>query len=544
MQKIFVGVDVGTGSARAGVFDATGRLLASAKRAITIWHDKGNVVEQSSEQIWSAVCDSVREAITKAGVDTDNVAGLGFDATCSLVAVRDDGSPVAVGPSGDPNRNIMVWMDHRAAGEAAEINKGNHAVLRYVGGRISPEMETPKLLWLKRNLPNSFAAADHFVDLADYLTWRATGSLSRSVCTVTCKWTYLAHEKRWDAQYFEEIGLGELAAEGFARIGTEIVNPGAPLGNGLSETAAKDLGLNAGTAVGAALIDAHAGGVGTLGAMGQGVGSDFGSRLGYIFGTSACSMASSEQPVFVDGVWGPYFSAMVPGLWLNEGGQSAAGAAIDHLVTMHPASEQAREQANEAGLSLVAWLDRQASATCPDLASAVELAKSIHVVPEFLGNRSPYADPDSRAVIAGLGLEIDVSDLISLYIAGLCGIGYGLKQLLVKLSADGIPIDLIVASGGAAQSDLVKQLLADTTGIPVAIVDTDEPVLLGAAMLAAVAFGQYGTLPEAMKAMSNLSQVFSPAGGKIETLHDRRYKAFEILQTADREVRSAMTVEE
>jgi D-ribulokinase len=113
-----------------------------------------------------------------------------------------------VSPSGDANRNVIVWMDHRAAGEADEINAGRHDVLRYVGGVISPEMETPKLLWLKRNLPQSFAAAAHFFDLADYLTWRATGSLARSMCTVTCKWTYLAHEQRWDAAYFRAIGLG------------------------------------------------------------------------------------------------------------------------------------------------------------------------------------------------------------------------------------------------------------------------------------------------------------------------------------------------
>jgi D-ribulokinase len=538
MAHYFIGVDVGTGSARAGVFDKNGGLLASAKRPITIWHETGSIVEQSAEQIWKAVCDGVREAVVTAGISPSAVAGLGFDATCSLVVVKSDGAPVAVGPSGDANRNIIVWMDHRAAGEAAEINAGNHEVLRYVGGRISPEMETPKLLWLKRNLPASFAAARHFFDLADYLTWRATGSLSRSVCTVTCKWTYLAHEKRWDTRYFEDIGLEELASEGFSRIGTDIVDPGTALANGLTENAATDLGLPVGTPVGAALIDAHAGGVGTLGGTDASGHSDVRNRLAYIFGTSACSMASSDNPVFVGGVWGPYYSAMIPGLWLNEGGQSAAGAAIDHLVTMHPASAEARAKADAAGLSLVAWLDRQATEMCPNLTRAVELAKSVHVVPEFLGNRSPHADPDARAVIAGIGLEADIPDLISLYIAGLCGIGYGLKQLLKKLSQDGIALNLIVASGGAAQSNLVRQLLADTTNVPVAIADTEEPVLLGSAMLGAVAAGQYQTVSQAMKAMSNISIGFSPTGGAIEILHRHRYAAFEILQSAERKTRA------
>ncbi len=80
------------------------------------------------------------------------------------------------------------------------------------------------------------------------------------------------------------------------------------------------------------LIDAHAGGIGSVGVEGSGGAT---TNLAYVFGTSSCTMTSTEEPVFVPGVWGPYYSAMVPGLWLNEGGQSAAGAAIDTLLTFH-----------------------------------------------------------------------------------------------------------------------------------------------------------------------------------------------------------------
>ena len=536
VDAAFVGVDVGTGSARAGVFDDTGRLIATARRPIEIWREAGDVVEQSSDQIWRAVCESVREAVASTGLAAGAIGGIGFDATCSLVAVSPGGAPVAVGPSGDPARNIIVWMDHRAAREAAEINAGGHDVLRYVGGRISPEMETPKLLWLKRHMPASFAAAGHFFDLADYLTWHATGSLARSTCTVTCKWTYLAHERRWDARYFEDIGLGELSAEGFGRIGTRIVEPGTALGDGLTAEAAGEFGLAPGTPVAASLIDAHAGGVGTLGGA-IGDEADVESRLAYIFGTSACSMASTKRPTFVEGVWGPYYSAMVPGLWLNEGGQSAAGAAIDHLVTMHPAQSEARAKAEAEGLSLLAWLDRQAVAASRDLSEAGRLAGGRHVVPEFLGNRSPFADPDARAVIAGVGLETGVGDLVGLYVAGLCGIGYGLRQLLDRLSENGIGIDTVVASGGAAQSDLVRQLLADSTNRPVAVASTGEPVLLGAAMLAAAAAGRFPDLRSAMASMSSMATVYRPGGSAIEAYHRQRYAGFASLQTVAREIR-------
>ena len=536
-QKAFVGVDVGTGSARAGVFDVSGNLLAIAKRNITMWHEAGDVVEQSSDQIWQAVCESVREAVAVSSVSPTRIAGIGFDATCSLVVVKKDGAPLTVSPSGDPKRNIIVWMDHRSAREAEEINAGKHDVLRYVGGRISPEMETPKLLWLKRNLPKSFDSADYFFDLPDFLTWRASGALDRSICTVTCKWTYLAHEKRWDENYFMNIGLAELANEGFASIGTSIVAPGTALAKGLTTQAASDLGLPKGTAVGASLIDAHAGGVGTLGGKVGEQDLPIENRLAYIFGTSACSMASTKEPVFVNGVWGPYFSAMIPGLWLNEGGQSAAGAAIDHLVEMHPAAGKAKAHAQAAGLSLVAWLDRQVQSKSKNLSDAIDLAGNIHVVPEFLGNRSPFAEPDARAIIAGLGLENNVESLLSQYVAGLSGIGYGLKQLLNKFASKGIDIKLIVASGGAAHSSLVCQILADATETSVSLSNTTEPVLLGSAMLAAVASGHCSGLGDAMRDMSGASRVFKPGNGEHQLNHSRRFRAFEVLQSAGCEIR-------
>lgn len=525
--RYVIGVDVGTGSARAGLFDLGGRMLASARRDITLWREPGAMVEQSSAEIWGAVCASVREVA--AGIDPGAVAGIGFDATCSLVVLGPGGAPLPVGPSEDPARDIIVWMDHRAVGQAERINAMGHPVLAYVGGRISPEMETPKLLWLKENRRAVFDAAWQFFDLADFLTWKATGDLARSTCTVTCKWTYLAHERRWDASYFEAIGLEELAAEGFARIGARVVDPGTPMGAGLTEGAAAELGLRPGTAVSAGMIDAHAGGIGTVGVAGSPE-----THLAYVFGTSSCTMTSTRAPVFVPGVWGPYFSAMVPGMWLNEGGQSAAGAAIDQLLSLHPAAPEARAEAARRGLSLPALLAERASAA--GLSEAVRLADGLHVVPEFLGNRAPFADPHARALIAGLGMERGVEDLTALYIAGICGIGYGLRQIVETQARAGAPVERIVISGGAGQSALIRQILADATGLPVLASAAEEPVLLGAAVLGAVAAGLFPDMRAAMAALTRIGESYMPEAGAA-AIHDRRYAAFLRLQEVAREIR-------
>ncbi|MBX4866963.1 FGGY-family carbohydrate kinase [Rhizobium bangladeshense] len=529
--KYVVGIDVGTGSARAGLFDMAGSMLASAKRNISLFHEAGSIVEQSSREIWSAVCAAVREAVAAAGVDPASVAGLGFDATCSLVVLGDGGKPLPVGPSENPDRNIIVWMDHRAVPQAERINAFGHDVLRYVGGRISPEMETPKLLWLKENRRDVFDAAWQFFDLADFLTWRATGDLSRSTCTVTCKWTYLAHEKRWDSSYFHQIGLGVLVDEGFARIGTSIVEPGSSLDKGLTDAAAEELGLVPGTAVAAGLIDAHAGGVGTVGADPQ-------ANLAYVFGTSSCTMTSTAEPSFVPGVWGPYYSAMVPGLWLNEGGQSAAGAAIDQLLSFHPAAGEARELAKSAGVALPVLLADMATRKAGRASDAVKLAAGLHVVPEFLGNRAPFADPHARAVIAGLGMERDVDSLVSLYVAGLCGIGYGLRQIIETQAEAGVTVENIVISGGAGQHDFVRQVLGDASGKPVVATKAEEPVLLGAAILGAVAGRQFADVGEAMSRLTKVEKRFQPSDGDVSDLHRKRYEAFKELQTLARKLRS------
>jgi D-ribulokinase len=541
MRQAFIGVDVGTSSARAGVFDEKGTLLATARHPITVWHEAGNIVEQSSAEIWAACAASVRAAMADAALPPSAVRGLGFDATCSLVVLDAAANPLTVSTSGDARRNVIVWMDHRAIAEARLVNDTHDDVLRYVGGSISPEMEIPKLLWLKRYLPSTYHAAGHFFDLADYLSFRATGSTLRSICTLACKWNYLAHERRWSNSYFERIGLGDLASDSRAKIGNEIVAPGTPLGVGLTGSAAHDLGLLEGTPVGASLIDAHAGGVGTIGGReASGAAVDVCRRLAYIMGTSACIMATTSEPRFVPGVWGPYYSGMVPGFWLNEGGQSAAGAAIDHLVRSHPAYDEAVATARAGGMEVLEFLERRIASRAQKVGEAALFARDVHVLPEFLGNRSPFADPDSRAVVTGLDLDVDIGSMERLFVAGLCGLAYGLADVVDAFSAHGVDSDLMVIGGGAGRSPLVRQIMADTTGLTVAVPETHEPVLLGAAMLGAVAGSAYGSIGEAMTSMSAIGCLSEPTSPGMADFHRTKRRVHGLMRKLDRESRDAM----
>jgi D-ribulokinase len=541
MQQAFIGIDVGTSSARAGVFDENGTLLATARHPITVWHEAGSVAEQSSAEIWAACASSVRTAMAEAALPASAIKGVGFDATCSLVVIDASGNPLTVSSSGDPRRNVIVWMDHRAMAEARRVNETQHDVLRYVGGSISPEMEIPKLLWLKRHLPSTYQSAGHFFDLADYLSFRATGSTARSICTVVCKWNYLAHDQCWSRSYFERVGLGDVVSENYTKIGKDIVAPGTPLGAGLTKSAARDFGLLEGTPVGASLIDAHAGGVGTIGGRAtSGEPVDACRRLAYIMGTSACIMATTPEPRFVPGVWGPYYSGMIPGFWLNEGGQSAAGAAIDHLVRSHPAYSEALVTAHAGGIEILEFLEQRIVSRSGSLGEAALLARDVHVMPEFLGNRSPFADPGSRAVVAGMDLDADLGSMERLFVAGLCGLAYGLADVVEAFRSHGVDSDMMVISGGAGRSPLVRQIMADTTGLTVAVPETQEPVLLGAAMLGAVAAKSCGSIGEAMASMSAIGRLTEPTAPGLAAFHRTKRRVHGLMRKLDRDSRDTM----
>jgi FGGY-family pentulose kinase len=534
MERFYLGIDVGTGSARAGIFDRSGKSLGAASHPILIVRPAEDHVEHSSEDIWRACGRAVRDALATAGLSREAIAGIGFDATCSLVLLDDSDQPVSASTTGKPEQNVIVWMDHRAIEQAARINATRHRVLRFVGGVISPEMQTPKLLWLKEQLPASFARTARFLDLPDFLTYKATGIDTRSLCTTTCKWTYLAHEQGesssgWDDSYFRAIGLSELCDEGYARIGTRVRPMGERIG-GLTPRAAEELGLAAGTAVGVSIIDAHAGGLGMLGAVIDGHepdGAALEQRLALISGTSSCHMACSRAPYYPPGIWGPYFSAMVPDLWLTEGGQSATGALIDHVIDGHAVGAALRARAQRENTSAYAILNARLGELASRSAFPAELTRELHVLPYFHGNRSPRANPNLRGMISGLKLSHTLDALALQYLATIQAIAHGTRHIIETMNAAGFRIDTLIACGGDTRNDVFVREHADASGCRILLPREPEAVLLGAAILGAVASGDQPSVLAAMRAMTAVASSVTPTPGAVADYHARKHRVFQ-----------------
>ena len=510
----FLGVDVGTGSARAALIGQDARILAQHSSPLKTWcyEEDPHLFEQSGDQIWSAITECVRHVIHDAGVAPDDVHGIGFDATCSLVVVdRSSSAPVSVTPphlGRHAERNVILWADHRAEAEALRINETHHKVLNYVGGTMSLEMEMPKILWLREHLaPEAFARCEFF-DLPDYLTFRASGARARSHCSLVCKCGFIppgtaGSTLGWQPDFLEQVGLGCLAPD-YAQLGGVpgrhglVLTAGMPDGAGLSEAAASDLGLRPHTPVASALIDAYAGWVGTVAASSLDTAvppaslQDAHTRLVAIAGTSTCYCIQSADGVHVPGVWGPYHHAVFPGQWMNEGGQSSTGQLIDAVLETHPAYAATLSLAQARGASVFELLEESLAAqmhargwAISSPSSYARLVSYAHMYPDFYGNRSPLADPRLRGMIIGLDLDHSRADLARKYLLTLEAIALQTRHIVDEMNQSGHHIEAIYLSGGGqARNRIYAQLVADVCGLRVQMPsETSASVVVGAAIL-------------------------------------------------------------
>jgi FGGY-family pentulose kinase len=519
MRDRICAVDVGTGSARAGIFDRGGRLLGRGEHPIAMNRPSPNHAEHDSEDIWRAVCRAVQAAMAKASTRPEQVAGLSFDATCSLVVRGDAGRQVGVSTAGGDHWDTIVWLDHRALAEADQCTATGHAVLDFIGGVMSPEMQTPKLMWLKRRMPEAWAKARHFFDLADFLTWKATGSTARSQCTLTTKWTYLAHDDGWRRDFFSSVGIGDMLDRG--GLPAHATPVGQSLGR-LTGTAAAELGLDAECSVGPGLIDAFAG---TLGVIGAHAGDTLDRHLALIAGTSSCVMAFAEGARKVPGIWGPYFGSAMPGIWQSEGGQSATGALLDHVIRLHARGGEPDAATHARIIARVLEL----RADEPDLAA------TINVLPDFHGNRSPYADPHATGAVSGLTIDASFDGLCRLYWRTAVAIALGVRHILEHMNAHGYSIESLHVTGGHTRNPLLMELYADATGIVVVESEAEDAVLLGTAMAGAAAAGLYPDVAAACRGMHQAERRRAPnpaAGAGFA----RDYRAFLAMHRHQREL--------
>ncbi len=496
-----IGVDVGTQSVRSCLFDLTGAVVASAARPLSTSFPKPAWAEQDPEAWWRAAVETLKEILQVSRVAPREIAALSYDCTaCTVVALAEDGSPL---------RPALLWMDERAHEEAEEASATRHELLKYCGGKVSPQWMIPKGRWLERHEPAVFERARWIVEETDFFTLRLTGRMTASLNNATAKWNYVRPLGGWTAEFLRAAKAEKLAAKWPG----EVMPVGRFLGR-IREAVAREIGLSPETVVAQGGIDAHAGEI-ALGAVGAG-------DLALILGSSTCHMAQSPTPVFAN-IWGPYPDALVEGMFTLEGGQTATGSIIQWLVEHFGA--EARMQAKSRAQDPYAYLDDLAEAIPPG-------GEGLLVLDYFQGNRTPYKDPLARGTVVGLTLKHSLAHLYRAVYEGIC---FGTRQILEDMADHGFRLGRIVAGGGGAKSRLWTQIQADVLGQPIHLPRDKETMALGAAIWAGLGAKLFANYQEAIGRMVHIERAVLPAPERRE-VYDRLYRQYVALYPAARPV--------
>lgn len=480
MGRFVLGVDGGTESLRAGIFDLSGNPVAFAASGYETRFPAPGRAEQDPRDWWRALGEAVRGALREARISPAEILALSVDTTCCSVVLLDN--------QGDPVRPALIWMDVRAADEARDlVATGDPALVVNAGGAgpVSAEWMLPKALWLQRNEPRNYAAATTVCEYQDYLNLHLTGRRVASINNAAVRWHYRADAGGWPLSLIDALGLGDLREKWPG----EVVRLGEVIG-GLTPRAAAHLGLPANLPVAQGGADAFIAMIG-LGAIRPGT-------MAFITGSSHLHLAITAKPFHGRGIWGTYADAVLPGAHVVEGGQTSTGSVVAWLKRL------LGEGASYAALNA------EAAAVPPGCDGLV-------VQDHFQGNRTPHTDARSRGALVGLSLNHTRGHVFR---AVLEGIAFGSELILETMRTNGYRPDEIVIAGGATRSDLWLQIHADVSNVPLTLTRVPDAPALGSAILAAVAAGAYGSIQEAASRMVAVARRIEPSAASHAAYRD------------------------
>lgn len=538
-NRYVIGLDYGTDSARALVVEVeTGKIVASSVKYYPRW--KQGLYCCAAENRWrqhpldyiEVLEASVKEALAQCPAGTaEKVIGMSFDTTGSTPAFVDEtGTPLALKPefAENPNAMFVLWKDHTAVKEAAEINAACHKegavdYTMYEGGIYSSEWWWAKILHVLREDAAVREAAYSVVEHCDWMPALITGVTSskdivRGRCAAGHK--VMWHES-WGGLPPQEF-LSELdpLLDGYRdRLFTDTETSDKPAGR-LSQEWADRLGLTTDVVVGVSAFDCH------MGAVGANISEHAFVR---IIGTSTCDiMVASKEEVgdkLIKGICGQVDGSVIPGMTGLEAGQSAFGDVYAWfrrvlewpLKYLSGLEGEALEQACDR---IIPQLTREAETLEPG-------AGTVLALDWMNGRRTPDANQLLTGAITGITLGTSAPMIFRALVEATA---YGSRAIVDRFRREGVRIDSIIGIGGIAlKSPFVMQTLSDVLNMPIKVCNTDQACALGAAMFAATAAGAYPTIEAARDAMnSGFAHEYQPIPANVE-VYDRLYQKYEVL---------------
>jgi L-ribulokinase len=534
-KKYVIGLDYGTDSVRTVVADASnGKIAGTSVYEYPRWK-KGLFCDPSINQFRQHPLDYIEglELSVKGAIKglsqtiIKNIAGITVDTTGSTpVAVDKDGVPLSMKSEfkSDPDAMFILWKDHTAVKEAAEINKlakkwGGVDFTKFEGGVYSSEWFWAKILHVIRKNKEVRKNAWSWVEHCDWIPALLTGNtdpllLKRSRCAA-------GHKAMWHVDFNglpDEkflVKLDPLLAGLRDRLFTDTYTCDIPVG-ALSREWAKRLGLSENVKVGVGAFDAH------LGAVGGEIKPHY---LIKVMGTSTCDMLVSPmdkgKEKLVAGICGQVDGSIIPGMLGLEAGQSAFGDiyAWFSKLLMWPVTEIISEMkwldkktkvkiTEEAADKIIGKLSSQAE-SLPDEETALVALDWLN------GRRTPYANQALKGAIAGLSLGSDAPRIFKALVEATA---FGSRMINERFISEGARIDGVIAVGGVAKKNpFVMQIVADVLNMPIKVASSDQTCALGSAMAASVVAGLHKDVATAQKAMGGgFEKVYKPNPSKAK----------------------------
>lgn len=479
MPRYVLGIDAGTESIRSVIYDDQGHCVSVGVSENKTVFPRTGWCEQGVEQWERSIVGSIRDALANAPISPDQVEGVGVDATtCTVIHLDENRRPL---------RNAIMWMDLRAAKEAEEISRTGDPALKYVGyDRISAEWFPCKNLWVKRNQPDIYRKASTIFEHTDWVAFWLTGQITASINTVTVRWLYNVKEGGFPTSLYKAIDLDDI----FDKLPQRIVRIGEVVG-GITKEVSELTGLQAGIPVAGGAADASIGVIG-VNALRPG-------KLALVTGSSQLHLGLTDVELHAPGIFGTYPSGLIPEAEMIEAGQTSTGSVLNWFMSDFLSAELKRE-AEQRGISAYELMNEKAAEIPPG-------SEGVLVLEHWQGNRSPWVDATSRGVIRGLTLRHTPAHI---YRAIMEGVAYGTAVILRVMKDGGVVFDEIIACGGATNSPLWMQIMADVTGKPITIPEEQQAVSLGSAIAATVAADIYASLEEAAGVMVRTATTVEP----------------------------------
>ena len=531
MAKYCIGVDFGTLSARAVVIEVgTGRELASAtlnyKHAVmdeylpTGERLKPDWALEHPQDYIDCLGYTIPEAMKNAGVDAADVIGVGIDFTaCTMVAVDKEGTPLCLKPEWEHNPHswIKLWKHHAAQDEANRINaiaeeRGETFLARY-GGKTSSEWMFAKIWQVLNEAPEVYEATDRFMEAGDWVIMQLTGVEARNACMAGYKALWSKAEGYPSKDFFKALDprLENVVED---KLATNIYPIGAKAGE-ITEAAAKLTGLQIGTAVSVATVDAHV----SIPATGS---VEAGNML-MIMGTSTCDIMVSNEEHIVPGMCGVVEDGVIPGLLGYEAGQSCVGDHFNWFVDTCVPDEYAKEAA-EKGMDLHQLLTEKAAQLKPGESGLLALDW-------WNGNRSVLVDVDLTGMMLGMTLTTKPEEM---YRALIEATAYGTRIIMDTFEESDVKINNLLACGGIAKKNpFLMQIYADVLNREIKVVKSTQAPALGAAMFGAVAAGAvnggYDDIADAAREMGGVEdKMYRPIPENV-AVYKKLYDEYKLL---------------